>query len=177
MNSDVFRKLTGVMFAAAAFAATPASALTFHNYDSVNFGNELLTTIPGDQVHRVFYSIDVSTLSAQDVLVVFSEFMTTNETTATKRLSAQLILANSATAISGTELDEANDRNVTPNGGIPPGHGGMHHCIRVKGAITQFASAPDPSLHYVNLIVWATGDFSVPTPTSTGRLQALKITP
>jgi hypothetical protein len=167
MHSGVFKKTSGAMFVVAALAASPASALGFVDYDSKNFGNELITTIPADQSHQVLYSIDVDSLNANDVLLVMSEFEATNDTTATQRLSSQIILTNSATSTTGTGLDYQNSRNVTKNGG-------MHHIVRVKGGIRKFTGAQGEN-HFVNLIVWATGNLSVPA--SSGRLQALKISP
>lgn len=165
MHTDAIRKTAGALFAALALTATPASALSFNNYDSNNFGGDLLSTLPGDQVYRVLYSIDVGSLAQNDVLVALSEFEVTNDTGVTQRTTAKLILTDSASSTTGTELSEDNDRNITP---------GMHHQARVKGAIKKFSSAQGAN-HFVNLLVLATGTLTIPP--ANGRLQALKITP
>jgi hypothetical protein len=167
MHSGVFKKIAGMVLAIVALATTPAAAQTFNTYDSKNFGNELITTIPSDQSHQVLYSIDVDSLNANDVLLVMSEFEATNDTADTQRISAQIIQTDSATSTTGPGLDYQKSRNVTINGG-------MHHIVRVKGGIIKFAGAQGDN-HFINLIVWATGNLSVPTPS--GRLQALKISP
>jgi hypothetical protein len=164
-DGKLVRKLAGALFAVATLAAMPASAQTFATSDS-NENGELVTTLPSDGTHEVVYSIDVGALSENEVLLVMSEFQVTNDTTATQRVSSQIILTNSNTSTTGTGLDYQNDRNITINGG-------MHHMVRVKGGMKQFASAP--SGHVVNLVAWATGNITVNA--GGGRLQALTITP
>jgi len=144
-------------------AATPASAQTFVTSDTLP-GGELVTSLPAIGTHEVVYSQDVGSLSESQVLVVMSELQVTNDTTATQRVTAQLILTNSSTSTTGTELDEANDRNVTP---------GMHHMVRVKGGMKQFSGTQ--ANHVVNLVAWATANITVNA--NGGRLQTLKITP
>jgi hypothetical protein len=168
MRIDTFTRLTGgkfagALFAIAALSAMPASAQTFATADSLANG-ELFTSLPGS-TPKVLFSIDLTSVSANDILVVTSEFLLTNDTGSTQTLSAQLILTDSASSLTGTPLDSANVRNVTPN---------MHHITRVKGAIKQFSSDQGTD-HYVNLVVSSSATLSVSV--GSGRLQALKISP
>ncbi len=163
MKLATLRKLAGAAVAAVTLAAMPVSAQTFHTYDS-DYGGELVSSLPSNGTHEVVFSIDVSDLSNSDVLLTMSEFQVTNDTGATQRVTAQLILTNSSTSTSGTALDESNDRNITP---------GMHHMVRVKGGMKQFSGMQ--TNHIVNLVAWATGTLTVNA--NGGRLQALRITP
>ena len=78
MHPVSFRKTAGPIFAAIALMATPASALDFQNYDT-GPNQEKLALIPGDQVHRVFYSLYLEdALQANQVLLAMTEFMATS---------------------------------------------------------------------------------------------------
>jgi hypothetical protein len=141
-----------------------AHASGFATYDTGN-NSELLTSLPGDDVKRVVFSLDVGTINANDILVVDAETEMTNDTGSPSRLTAQLILGSSASATSGTELDENNNFYITPD---------MHHGVRVKASVKGFPSGSTSS--YVNLVVWGSpGTLTVEQ--DYGRLQVLKISP
>ncbi len=152
------------MIAIALLGAGPAEALSFATYDTGN-SSELLTTLPGDDVKRVVYSIDVGSVNAGDILIVDAETEMTNDTGSPSRLTAQLILGASASATSGTELDENNNFYITPD---------MHHGVRVKASIKGFTS--NSSSTFVNLVVWGSPGL-LTVEQDYGRLQVLKITP
>ncbi|HWA92223.1 MAG TPA: hypothetical protein VG889_19450 [Rhizomicrobium sp.] len=145
-------------------SAGPVHALSFATYDTGN-NSELLTSLPGDDVKRVVFSVNVGSVNAGDILVVDAETEMTNDTGSPSRLTAQLILGSSASATTGTELDENNNFYITPD---------MHHGVRVKASIKGFSSSSSST--YVNLVVWGNpGTLTVEQ--DYGRLQVLKITP
>jgi hypothetical protein len=59
--------------------SNPASALSFNAYDSGN-NSELLASLPGDDVRRVMYSVDVGAINPQDMMIVTGEGELTNDT-------------------------------------------------------------------------------------------------
>jgi len=140
-----------------------ACATSFTPYDTGDT-SELLTTLPGDLVKRVVYSKDVGTLGVNDILLVSGEVEMTNDSGVPAGFGAQLILGSSASATSGTELDEGNTFNITP---------GMHHGTRVKGSIKNFSTGSSKT--FVNFVVWTNQTLTVEQ--DNGRLQILRITP
>ena len=145
-------------------SAGAAQASSFAPYDSGDH-SELLTSLPGDNTKHVVYSLDIGPVSTNDILVVDAEVEMTNDTGSPSRLSAQLVLASSATATNGTALDENNNFYITPD---------MHHGVRVKASVKQITSQ-NPA-NFVNLVVWGSpGTLTVED--DCGRLQVLKITP
>lgn len=168
MPSSSRKNLIAFVAGVLCLAATPALCQTITQFDS-NASAEKFSTLPGDLSKHVLLSAPLdNALSANDVLQVMSEFELTNDTGVTQRLSAQLILADGGGEFdtTGIALGEQNSKNISP---------GLHHGVRVKGALKQFASAPGSSKRYVNLVVWATGSLTVEI--GNGRLQGMTITP
>lgn len=157
-----------VLAAALAGIAAPwsgAAASTFTVYDSDASTFVPPTSIAGDNLFHVLYSVDVGTLNVGDILIVFSEAQLQNPaTTSVFRLTSHLIRANSTSATSGTALDDSNAFNITP---------ADYRGAVVKPAVLQVTGSV--TNHFVNLVVQATGDLDVVD--NTGRLQILKITP
>jgi hypothetical protein len=152
---------------AAALAAlalpAPALAATLTTYDTGD-NSELITSSPGDNIKRVIYSASVGSLAVNDILVITSEAQLDNSTGTNVRLSTQLILGTSPSATSGTELDENNAFNVTPD--MARGQPTKLATVKVGTAMTA---------GFVNLVVWTSGTLAVDQ--DYGRLQVLKIHP
>ena len=159
----------GLALAGLAFAG-PASASTFTVYDSVNFGNELITTVPGDNSWYVLYSVDIGTINAGDIIVVFADGGQLQDPTNTTDhyLTSHLMRANSATATTGYEIDDANAMNVTEQ---------VYRHVPIKPAITTIATGTT-GRHFINLLVQsASGSPDLNVISGAGRLQVLKISP
>ena len=157
--------MRGLLAAVAVFLGGNAAATTLNVYDTGTAG---ITTLPGDEVWYVLYSLDVSHVSAGDILLVTGEGQLTRVGNETKTLlSAELKLCNSTTDIvcSGGSLDEGNGINMKDDLAVG---------LPVKLSIRPFPTAPNSAYHYVNLLVHSNGsDFSV----DPGRLQVLRISP
>lgn len=139
------------------------NAETFDSFDSGSH-SELLGTLPGDGVPHVIYSVDVGSINAGDIVMADSEAQLTNDNSAPAQLAGQLILASASTSTTGTELDEANTFQLTPD---------MHHGNRLKGSIENFLVGP--SKHFINYIAWT--DKPLTVEQNHGRLQVLIIHP
>ncbi len=99
----------------------------------------------------MLYSLDVSHVSAGDILLVTGEGQLTRVGNETKTLlSAELKLCNSTTDIvcSGGALDEGNGINIKDDLAIG---------LPVKLSIKPFPTAPNSAYHYVNLLVHSNG--------------------
>ncbi len=155
--------------AAGLAVAGPASASTFTVYDSGDSG-ELITTLPGDNAWYVLYSVDIGTVNVGDILVVFADGGQIQDpsNTTDHYLTSHLMRTNSASATTGTEIDDANAMNITQL---------AYRHVPIKPAITTVQSGTT-GRHFVNLLVQS--DDGSPTLTVNqdyGRLQVLKITP
>jgi hypothetical protein len=158
------RKFT-YLSALVVFALYPFSgnAETFSSFDSGSF-SELIGTLPGDGVPHVVYSVDVGSINAGDIVMADSEAQMTNDSGVPAQLAGQLILASASTSTTGTELDEANTFQLTPD---------MHHGNRLKGSIENFLVGP--SKHFINYIAWT--DEALTVEQNHGRLQVVIIHP
>jgi hypothetical protein len=149
--------------------AGPASASTFTVYDSKDFGNELITTLPGDNNWYVLYSVDIGTISAGDIIVVFADGGQLQDPTNTTDhyLTSHLVRTTSATATTGTEIDDANAMNITHQ---------IYRHVPIKPAITTIQSGTT-TRHFVNLLVQSASGNDLTVNQDYGRLQVLKISP
>lgn len=148
---------------------TGSGVTTFSVYDSDDNGGELLTSLPGDNTFRKLYSVDVSDLAANDILIVFSEAqLQASSVSGKQRLTTHLLRADPTTdGLSGTSLDAPNALNVASTSLI---------ATPVKLAIGQVASGTSStSRTQVNFLVQATTDLTITA--DTGRVQVLKIRP
>ena len=157
------RMMIGAALLLAFAVPGPVSAATYSTFDTGD-NSELITSSPGDNVKRVIYSAAVGSLAVNDILVVAAEAQLQNDTGGNVRLTTQLILASSPSGTTGTELDENNAFNVTPE---------MSRGQPTKLSVARIASAS--SAGFVNLIVWTSGTLTVGQ--DYGRLQVLKIHP
>lgn len=104
-------------------------------------------TTAGAATKYVLFSLDLNdggNIAEGDIIKAFAEFeATTQESTYNTGVFCQLILADSASATTGTEITEANGRNLTP---------ATHHDTFVK---TGSIAVTDTSKHYLNLVAYA----------------------
>lgn len=151
------------LFAAALIAVPmPASAFTFTPYNT-GTAAEKFSSLPVNTA-KVLYSLQVDTISAGDVLVVDNELEMGNPS-ATATLAVQLILADSATATTGTSLDTVTQQGISP---------AMSVNKRFKGAIKKFDTALTGT-KYVNVVV--SSDVQLAVRSDSGSVQVLKISP
>jgi hypothetical protein len=141
-----------------------AGAQSFDTYKSA-VGSELLTTVPGDNTDRVLYSLPVGTISSGAVLVTDSEFEMENDGLGVALLTARVILADTAGAVSGTVLGAETTQGVSSD---------MFRNKRFKGAIQKFGSTLTGT-KYVNVIVRSNSLLTVRA--NRGTLQVMKISP
>jgi hypothetical protein len=149
--------------------AGPASAYTFDVYDSADFGNELITSLPGDNNWYALYSVDVGTLTDTTMLVVIADGgQLENSSASTDHyITSHLIRSDTAGGTTGTEIDDANAMNITAQ---------VYRHVPFKPAIVT--TTTDTGKHYVNLLVQlATGANPLTVVSGSGHLQVLKITP
>jgi len=100
--------------------------------------------IPEILPRKVIYSERLSNIRAGEVIVVLSQFETTNALEVNVGVSSQLVLANAATDTIGTEITEASGFNVTDN---------MHHGKTVE--VGSIVSPGNYAEKYVNVLAWA----------------------
>ncbi len=144
---------------------TGSGVTTFNVYDSTD-GGELLTSLPGDNTFRKLYSVDVSDLATNDILIVFSEAqLQASSVSGKQRLTAHVLRADPTTSgLTGVSLDAPNALNVTSTSLI---------VNPVKVAIAQVTGSTADT--QVNFLVQATTALTITA--DTGRLQVLKIRP
>lgn len=141
------------------------------HYNSGN-ASEKIAKLPvpvsaNERHKRVIFSLAVPDLSSGDVLQVMSEFQVTNDLGFNVMCMTQIILADSEAAVSGTEITEANGRNVTPD---------AHHDSFPKvGSLTVTTTGT----RYVNVVAWcassnATKGSSITVDADYGRLSILR---
>jgi len=138
---------------------------SYEVFDSGNNG-ELLTSSPGDDTYRALYSVDLGSISTNDIILADAEGELTNDTgSANVLFSTLLILTDSSTGTSGTQIAEGNAFNITP---------AMGHGVAVKHAIYQVTSSASAH-HFLNCLVRTTS--TIPVEQDYGRLQVLVIHP
>ncbi|HVU21648.1 MAG TPA: hypothetical protein VHE09_13030 [Rhizomicrobium sp.] len=139
-----------------------ASTLVTYDTTSANF-----TSFSADDNWHSLYSVDVSGVSTNDILIVTGEGQLTREGEEQKTLlSAILALCSSSDASDCKELfDEGNGINITDD---------LKIGLPVKLSIKAFSSSPGSAYHYVNLLLQSNGSTF---DAASGRLQVLKITP
>lgn len=156
-----------VLFLTAALliSSAPADALSFDTYRTA-MGDELITTLPGDGVNRVLYSIDlgISAANGGKILVVNGECEMENDGTATALLTAQVILAGTPSATTGTALSQETTQGISV---------AMYRNKRFKGAI--YTVPTGVSGRYINFYVRSDHDLTVRV--NRGDLEVLKISP
>ncbi|GAA2177676.1 hypothetical protein GCM10009784_29150 [Arthrobacter parietis] len=141
------------------------------HYDSSD-SSEMVTTLPvpvaADKTHkRVVFSLAVPDLSSGHILQVMAEFQVTNDLGYNVMCMSQIILAESKTSVSGTEITEANGRNVTP---------AAHHDSFPKiGSVTVTTTGTK----YVNVVAWcaasnATTGARITVDADYGRLSVIR---
>src|ERR1700733_1342141 len=144
----------------------PTSGTAFSVYDSNDSGGELLTSLPGDNTFRKLYSVDVSDLQVNDILIVFSEAqLQASSVSGKQRLTTHVLRADPTTSgLTGSSLDAPNALNVTSTSLI---------VNPVKVAIQQVTGSTADT--QVNFLVQATTALTITA--YTGRLQVLKSRP
>lgn len=135
--------------------------------------SELVTSLPvtGDGVRyikTVIYSQRLTNVKAGEIILVFSQFETTNDLGFNVMVASQVILADSSTEVTGTEITEASGFNVTPN---------MHHGKTLE--VGTLVSPADYAEKYVNVCVYAASTAASPGDAITveqdyGRLSVLR---
>lgn len=99
----------------------------------------------------VIYSVPVSQINPNDVLQITCEFEATNPYSYNVMIGSWIVLADSATATTGTLLDPANAYNITP---------GNHHGVITKAR--NWMSQSSYANKYVNVVGWAASVNSSP---------------
>lgn len=145
---------------------TPATGgATYTVYESTS---ELISSLPGDNVFRILYNVDLGDLHANDILVVFSDAQlhATGTVSGSQRLTTRLLRADpSGDGLSGTSLDQPNALTVTST--FP-----LLTPVRVA---VQKVTAGSTARTDVNFLVQASS--AALTVDDAGQLQVLKIRP
>lgn len=144
------------------------------NLIHTNSGNfsELVDALPLTQgapyQKIILFSQALTNIQQGEVIQVMCQFETTNDLGFNVMIASQVILADSATALTGLEITEASGFNISKN---------MHHGKTVEVGTIQSPEA-FPTM-YVNVIAYAASTASTPGDVLTveqdyGRLSVLR---
>jgi len=100
---------------------------------------------------KVIYSIPVSKLTVDDILVITSAFEVTNNNNIDVMIGSDVRLSDSSNSVDGIILDRAYTFNVTP---------GMHHSVMTHGR--QYKVKENYFNKYINLVIWSASDAALP---------------
>lgn len=158
--------------APAAVMTAPAVPLAFNSGDN----SELVTTLPVTKsgtpdIDRIVFCVDIGApLPPGSVIFASAEMEVTSDITGYPPLvSGELILADSCSATTGTDITEPNGENCSLNV--------QHHCVKVATGVLIVGTT---SRHFVSLrmhaasgyAAWRSGDVVKVEP-DYGRLSVL----
>ena len=143
--------------------------------EHINSGNfsEQITSLPvspkGVPYQKiVLFSERLTDIKKGEVILVLSQFETTNNLGFNVMLASRVVLADSPTSAIGIEITEASGFNITPN---------MHHGKTVE--VGTMVSPRDYATKYVNVYAYAASTAASPGDTikvekDYGRLSVLR---
>lgn len=142
------------------------SGVTIQEYNTGN-NSELVTVLPGDDTKHVVYSQHVPNLKAGEILIVLCEVECTNDNIddLASRFSTQVILSETQTGTTGTEINEGQSYNLTRD---------MHHGVfpRMGTFVVPYDGF---EREHVNLRAWVNRELKVEQ--DYGRLSVIRVTP